>query len=113
MARVQAILQDFPQVSVVEESVAAETEANWCDPEGEMLQIIQRNAERVCGIRPVAIATLALTDARWWRNAGIPAYIYGCAPTGMASHDESVAVEEFLDVLRVHVLSAAAYLRAA
>ena len=110
MASVREILRDFPQVSVAEESVESETHANWCDPEGEMLQIIQRNAERVRGIKPVSIATLALTDARWWRNAGIPAYIYGCAPDGMASHDESVSIEEFLNVLRVHVLSAAAYL---
>jgi hypothetical protein len=28
----------------------------------------------------------------------------------MASHDERVRVEEFLNVIRVHVLSAAAYL---
>jgi hypothetical protein len=28
----------------------------------------------------------------------------------MASHDESVSVEEFLHVLQVHALSAAAYL---
>src|SRR3981189_2197455 len=107
---VHEILRDFPQVSVAEESVESETHANWCDPEGEMLRIIQGNALKVRGIKPVPIATLALTDTRWWRNAGIPAYIYGCAPDGMASHDESVSLEEFLHVLRVHVLSAAAYL---
>ncbi len=110
MACIHNILRDFPQVSVAEESVESETHANWCDPEGEMLHLIQRHAEQVAGIRPVPIATLALTDARWWRNAGIPAYIYGCAPEGMASHDESVSIEEFLNVLRVHALSAAAYL---
>jgi succinyl-diaminopimelate desuccinylase len=110
LACVHEILRDFPQVSVAEESVESETHANWCDPEGEMLRIIQRNAVKVRGIKPVPIATLALTDTRWWRNAGIPAYIYGCAPDGMASHDESVSLEEFLHVLRVHVLSAAAYL---
>jgi succinyl-diaminopimelate desuccinylase len=110
LACVHEILRDFPQVSVAEESVESETHANWCDPDGEMLRIIQGNALKVCGIKPVPIATLALTDTRWWRNAGIPAYIYGCAPDGMASHDESVSLEEFLHVLRVHVLSAAAYL---
>jgi succinyl-diaminopimelate desuccinylase len=110
LACVHEILRDFPQVSVAEESVESETHANWCDPEGEMLQLIQRNAVRVRGIKPVPIATLALTDTRWWRNAGIPAYIYGCAPDGMASHDESVSLEEFLHVLRVHALSAADYL---
>jgi len=108
--RIHAILRDFPQVTVKEESIETETEANWCDPDGEMLKIIQRTAKAVRGIEPVPIATLGLTDARWWRNAGIPAYVYGCSPDGMASHDEAVALDEFLDVLRVHVLSAAAYL---
>ena len=110
MACIHEVLRDFPQVTVKEESVESETHANWCNPEGEMLKIIQRNAKQIAGIEPVPIATLALTDARWWRNAGIPAYIYGCAPDGMASHDESVVIEEFLNVLRVHALSAAAYL---
>ena len=74
----------FPAGDVVEESIASETHANWCDPDGEMLQLIQGHAVQVRGIKPVPIATLALTDTRWWRNAGIPAYIYGCAPDGMA-----------------------------
>jgi succinyl-diaminopimelate desuccinylase len=107
---IRGILRDFPQVTMAEESIEEETHANWCDPEGEMLHLIQRHAEQVRGIKPVPIATLALTDARWWRNAGIPAYIYGCAPDGMASHDERVNLGEFLNVLRVHALSAAAYL---
>lgn len=111
--RLHGILRDFPQVTVKEESIETETQANWCDPEGEMLKIIQRTARAVRGVEPVPIATLGLTDARWWRNAGIPAYVYGCSPEGMARPDEAVEIEEFLDVLRVHVLSAAAYLEAA
>ena len=110
---IKDILRDFPQVTMAEESIETETRANWCDPDGEMLKLIQRHAEQVRGIKPVPIATLALTDARWWRNAGIPAYIYGCAPDGMASHDERVSLDEFLNVVRVHVLSAAAYLEGA
>jgi hypothetical protein len=70
LACVHEILRDFPQVSVAEESVESETHANWCDPDGEMLRIIQGNALKVRGIKPVPIATLALTDTRWWRNAG-------------------------------------------
>jgi hypothetical protein len=29
---IRAILRDFPQVTMVEESIAEETHANWCDP---------------------------------------------------------------------------------
>ncbi len=111
-AVVRDILRDFPQVTVEEHSLPEEEGANWCDPEGEMLRIIQHHAERIAGIRPAPVITLAATDARFWRNAGIPAYIYGCAFDLVGTYDESVAVEEFLNVVRVHTLSAAAYLRA-
>ena len=97
---INSILRDFPQVTMVEESIAEETHANWCDPEGEMLHLIQHHAEQVCGIKPVPIATLALTDARWWRNASI-AYIYGLRARWYGeSHDERVRLEEFLNVIR-------------
>ncbi|MCC6716246.1 MAG: M20/M25/M40 family metallo-hydrolase [Acetobacteraceae bacterium] len=109
---VREIMADFPTATVEEESLPEEVGANWCDPEGEMLQIIQDTARRIVGIRPAPVITLAATDARFWRNAGIPAYIYGCAFDLVGTYDESVAVEEFLNVVRVHTLSAAAYLRA-
>ena len=106
---VARILQDFPEVTV-EEVSRARDEANWCDPDGPMLRIIQDTADRVTGLRPVPVITLAATDARFWRLSGVPAYIYGCSPDLMGTYDESVGVEEFLNVVRVHALAAAAYL---
>jgi len=58
----------------------------------------------------LSVVTLAATDARYWRRHGIPAYIYGCSPDLMGTYDEAVGVEEFLNVVRVHTLAAAAYL---
>ncbi|WP_291295738.1 M20/M25/M40 family metallo-hydrolase [Elioraea sp.] len=109
-AMVREIMQDFPSVTVEEQSIPEEEGANWCDPEGEMLHIIQDRATRIAGITPAPVITLAATDARFWRNAGVPAYIYGCAFDLVGTYDESVALEEFLNVVRVHTLSAAAYL---
>lgn len=107
---VREITQDFPTVTVEEQSLPEEAGANWCDPDGEMLRIIQERATRIAGITPAPVITLAATDARFWRNAGVPAYIYGCAFDLVGTYDESVALEEFLNVVRVHTLSAAAYL---
>ena len=106
---VSQILEDFPEV-LVDEVSHPRDEANWCDPDGAMLRIIQDAAQRVTGLRPVPVITLAATDARFWRLSGVPAYIYGCSPDLMGTYDESVGVEEFLNVVRVHALSAAAYL---
>ena len=106
---VATILECYPTVTMVEESRPGD-EANWCDPHGEMLRIIQDTAESVAGVRPVPVITLAATDARYWRLNGVPAYIYGCSPDRMGTYGESVGIEEFLNVVRVHALSAAAYL---
>jgi len=108
-AEVARILKDFPEVSV-EEISHPHDEANWCDPEGHMLRLIQEAADRVTGVRPVPVITLAATDARFWRQSGVPAYIYGCSPDLMGTYDESIGVAEFLNVVRVHALAAAAFL---
>ena len=108
-AEVARILMDFPEVSV-EETSHPHDEANWCDPEGHMLRLIQEAADRVTGVRPVPVITLAATDARFWRQSGVPAYIYGCSPDLMGTYDESIGVDEFLNVVRVHALAAAAFL---
>jgi len=85
---------------------------NDADPEHEMLRIIQDNAEAVAGTRPAPVVGLGGTDCRFWRAKGVPAFVYGCLPDRMGAPDERVPVEEFLDVVRVHTLSAYDYLAA-
>ena len=43
----------------------------------------------------------------------MPAYVYGPFPTGMGSWDEHVEIEDFLHVVRTHMLSASDYLTGA
>ena len=84
---------------------------SWCDPEHEMVGIIQRNVQSLRGITPDAVCSLGGTDTRLWRYADVPAYVYGPYPTGMGTGDEHVPIEDFLHVVRTHVLSAYDYLR--
>ena len=107
--QVERILKDFPEVTVEEMSNRVD-EANWCNPDGRMPRLVQDAAVRVTLIRPMPVITLAATDARYWRQRGVPAYIYGCSPDRMGTYDEAVDVEEFLNIVRVHALAAAAYL---
>ncbi|MBZ8119539.1 M20/M25/M40 family metallo-hydrolase [Roseovarius sp. LXJ103] len=83
---------------------------SWCDPHHEMVGILQDNVEAFGRPRPSPIVSLGGTDARLWRHAGVPAYVYGPYPHGMGSHDEHVEIEEFLHVVRTHALSAWDYL---
>lgn len=86
------------------------SEPSWCDPNHEMVGIIQDNVAAYDKPRPTPIISLGGTDARLWRHRNIPAYVYGPYPHGMGSHDEHVDIEEFLHVVRTHVLSAYDYL---
>jgi succinyl-diaminopimelate desuccinylase len=107
LPRVAAIIARHPEAEMEEMNSQPPT---VCDPNGEMLRIVQRNAAALSGFEPRPIVSLGGTDARLWRMRGIPAYVYGPRPTGMGSYDEHVEIEEFLHVVRTHVLSAYDYL---
>jgi succinyl-diaminopimelate desuccinylase len=105
--RVAEVLALYPEATLRETQFSP---PSWCDPNGEMVEILQRNVQALKSFTPVPIVSLGGTDARLWRYRGIPAYVYGPFPRGMGSTDEHVEIEEFLHVVRVHVLSAYDYL---
>jgi succinyl-diaminopimelate desuccinylase len=108
LAAVDEIVSAYPQVTYEEINYSA---PSWCDPEHEMVGILQANARTLSGTEPQPICSLGGTDARLWRAIGVPAYVYGPFPTGMGTGDEHVPIEDFLHIVRTHVLSAYDYLR--
>ena len=107
--KVKAIVARYPMVTV-EELLAGNPESTWSDPTHDMVGHLVRNAAEAQGHPPQPIVSLGGTDTRFWRRAGVPAFVYGCSPAGMGGIDESVSIAEFHHVLRVHTLSAADYL---
>jgi succinyl-diaminopimelate desuccinylase len=113
-------LDEVPILAAVDRIVAANPDVSyekilnnppsWCPPDAEMVGLIRSNAKEVGGIDPVPAVSLGGTDARLWRYADIPAIVYGPAPTGMGSFDEHVTIDDFLHVVRCHVLSAYDYM---
>ena len=103
------ILNGYPQVTM-EEMIF--NPPNWCDPEHEMMGILQSNVEALRGFRPAPVSSLGGTDTRLWRYLDIPAFVYGPFPSGMGASDEHVDIEDFYHVMRTHVLSAYDYLTA-
>ncbi|AIC29985.1 peptidase M20 family succinyl-diaminopimelate desuccinylase-like protein (plasmid) [Rhizobium etli bv. mimosae str. IE4771] len=97
----------YPQVTFEENHFTAPA---YCDPYGEMSELLRRNANQLANVEPAPIVSLAGTDARLWRYRDVPAYIYGPPPIGIASHDENVSIDDYLHVVRTHVLSAYDYL---
>ncbi len=107
MAALAEIVAGYPQATMEEMNF---NPPSWCDPEGEMIDIIRANVKTLKGFEPEPIVSLGGTDARLWRYLAIPAYVYGPCPRGRGAADEHVEVEEFLHVVRTHVLSAYDYL---
>ena len=109
---VTSIVRRFPEVRF-EELDTGDIEANWSDPEHEMVGHLARNAHAGPeGIVPQPVVGLGGTDTRFWRARGVPAFVHGCSPAGMGAANESVSIEEFHHVLRTHALAAFDYLTA-
>lgn len=107
-AEVAAIASRHPDVSY---EVFTHTVPNWREPYHEMMDIVRENAGLLRpGLVPARVVSPGGTDARLWRINGVPAVVYGPPPNGMGSVDEHVSVEDFLHVVKSHVLSAWDYL---
>jgi succinyl-diaminopimelate desuccinylase len=85
-------------------------EPSTCDPNHPMVGILQQTVANLGYAKPAPVVSLGATDCKHWRHRNVPAYVYGCTPNNMAKPDEWVDVEEYLHVLRTHVLAAATYL---
>lgn len=107
VAEVEKILKSFPDASMKETNCNL---PSWIDPNCDIIEIVRDAVETLRGFRPTPIVSLGGTDARLWRYRNIPSCVYGPFPYGMGSFDEHVEVEEYLHIVRTHVLSAFRYL---
>jgi succinyl-diaminopimelate desuccinylase len=107
MQEVGKILARYPDATVKETNCNL---PSWVDPDCDIIQIVQATVESLRGFRPTPIVSLGGTDARLWRYRNIPTCVYGPYPYGMGSHDEHVEIEDFLHIVRTHVLAAHAYM---
>lgn len=104
---VDAIVARYPEVSYEQ---ILYNPPSWTPPDTEMAELVRTNAKAVSGVEPFPVLSLGGTDARLWRYKDVPSIVFGPSPIEMGGVDEYVEVEEFLDVVRTHVLSAYDYL---
>jgi len=107
LAKVRQILARYPDTTMEEINFSA---PSACDPNHEMVSILRANARALGRPDPTPIVSLGGTDARLWRQRGIPGLVHGPFPRGMAQADEHVEIEEYLHIVRMHVLSSFDYL---
>jgi succinyl-diaminopimelate desuccinylase len=107
MGEVQKILEGFPEATVKETNCNL---PSWVDPHCDIIEIVQNVVQELRGFRPTPIVSLGGTDARLWRYRNIASCVYGPFPYGMGSFDEHVPVEDYLHIVRTHVLAAYDYM---
>jgi len=101
---VERVCARFPEVSI-ESPPRAPVDPTLSDPLHPMVGILQDTVETLAGFRPAPVISLGGTDCRFWRRAGVPAFVYGPSPEGMGGIDEGVRADEFIHVLRTHTLA--------
>jgi succinyl-diaminopimelate desuccinylase len=75
-----------------------------------MVGLIRSNARQLSGLDVRAIPSLAGTDARLWRQRGVPAFSYGTTATNVAMPDDHTDIEEWMGVVKTQALSSLDYL---
>jgi len=107
LASVKDVLAKYEGASM---EVITIMEPSWSDARHPMVGHLSHNAERFSNRTVVPVMSLGASDARFWRQIGIPGYSYGPSPDTMGAPDEAVKISEYLDILKTHVLAAFDYL---
>jgi succinyl-diaminopimelate desuccinylase len=87
------------------------SEPNWTSPSHEFLQLVRDTATSVTGTAPLFNISAPGTDSRVFRRVGIPTAVFGPTPHGLGGANEYVTVKDYVDTIRVHALTALAFLR--
>lgn len=80
------------------------SEANYTDVDTDLVKSVIANAEKVWNRRVVPAYQWASSDARYYRQKGIPTIQYGPANTkGIHSYNEDVDVEDIINSTKVYL----------
>ena len=109
-ARVAAALDPLPNVAW---EVLSACEPNWTDPDHELVRLIGDNARAATGKSVAINLRPGFSDARFYRQNGVPSVVYGVAANNMGGADEYATIEDLHAVFAVHTLTAFDYLSTA
>ena len=79
-------------------------------PDGEFAKILCDTVIKLGKSKPVLTPDVAISDCRYWRYLGIPAYWYGPGGELCSAADEYVTIEDLIHTVKVHTLAAISYL---
>lgn len=106
--RVKRIEDRYSEVTL---SIEGVDPPDYSDPNGELPALIRSAARKIGMAEPVMTPDIAISDCRYWRRQGIPAYWYGPGGADCGAANESVLIEDLLNTVRVHAITAYEYLK--
>jgi succinyl-diaminopimelate desuccinylase len=99
----QMIRKEAVSVSV---SVVKAWDANWTALDHSLVVAIVAATQAVRGARPAFVVRLPGSDARRWRDLGVPAVCYGPQPTLSAGVDDYVNEQDVVDCAKIYACTA-------
>jgi succinyl-diaminopimelate desuccinylase len=81
-------------------------DANWTALDNPLVVKLSAAIETVRGARPQYVVRLPGSDARRWRDLGVPALCYGPQPTLSAGADDYAVEQDVVDCAKVYALTA-------
>ena len=86
-------------------------DANWTALDNPLVVELAAAAEAVRGAPPPFVVRLPGSDARRWRDLGVPAACYGPQPTLSAGMDDYVNEQDIVDCAKIYARTALALMR--
>lgn len=103
--------ESLSQIDGIRLVVNRSVDPSFTDPDSEIIRRTVAVATEVLKSPPAVNMRVGASDARVFRKAGVPTVVYGPTPYNMGAADEYVLIDELVDVMRVHALTAFDFLR--
>jgi succinyl-diaminopimelate desuccinylase len=93
------IRKEAPDIAI---TVVKAWDANWTALDNPLVVALAAAAQAVRGERPPFVVRLPGSDARRWRDLGVPAVCYGPQPTLSAGIDDYVNEQDVVDCAKIY-----------
>ena len=107
ISEIKSIVERYPEAALTIDGVDL---PEISPPDGELAKVLSEAIVTLGKVKPVMTPDIALSDCRYWRYSGIPAYWYGAGGELCSAANEFVTVDDLIHVTKVHALAILNYL---